>query len=106
MTLADFRLIVPPHTPFHVDGSINYPAVEMQAALFVENGINGVFVSGSTGEGQSLSNDERIKIVERWRELTNGTDLRSEEHTSELQSRRNLVCRLLLEKKKYQMHDI
>src|SRR5690349_24028889 len=27
--------------------------------------------------------------------------LRSEEHTSELQSRRDLVCRLLLEKKKY-----
>src|SRR5215469_17006637 len=31
--------------------------------------------------------------------LTPG-DLRSEEHTSELQSRRDLVCRLLLEKKK------
>src|SRR3712207_7921932 len=29
-----------------------------------------------------------------------GTDLRSEEHTSELQSRQYLVCRLLLEKKK------
>src|SRR5690606_1675918 len=29
-------------------------------------------------------------------------DLRSEEHTSELQSRENLVCRLLLEKKKKQ----
>src|SRR5438874_2910972 len=28
--------------------------------------------------------------------------LRSEEHTSELQSRRDLVCRLLLEKKKRQ----
>src|SRR5690554_7166033 len=28
------------------------------------------------------------------------TDLRSEEHTSELQSRPHLVCRLLLEKKK------
>src|SRR2546430_8921728 len=27
--------------------------------------------------------------------------LRSEEHTSELQSQSNLVCRLLLEKKKY-----
>src|SRR5690606_41549779 len=27
-------------------------------------------------------------------------ELRSEEHTSELQSRENLVCRLLLEKKK------
>src|SRR3712207_7796709 len=29
------------------------------------------------------------------------TQLRSEEHTSELQSRQYLVCRLLLEKKKY-----
>src|SRR5690606_40188335 len=30
--------------------------------------------------------------------------LRSEEHTSELQSRENLVCRLLLEKKKHASH--
>src|SRR2546430_9915095 len=32
--------------------------------------------------------------------LGNGGRLRSEEHTSELQSQSNLVCRLLLEKKK------
>src|SRR5262245_64342358 len=32
--------------------------------------------------------------------LTSLGDLRSEEHTSELQSLRHLVCRLLLEKKK------
>src|SRR5262245_65019207 len=33
-------------------------------------------------------------------------DLRSEEHTSELQSLRHLVCRLLLEKKKQKLiHD-
>src|SRR5690606_42130168 len=31
--------------------------------------------------------------------LLNGAAPRSEEHTSELQSRENLVCRLLLEKK-------
>src|SRR2546427_7871198 len=31
---------------------------------------------------------------------------RSEEHTSELQSQSNLVCRLLLEKKKYIRFDI
>src|SRR2546422_7846996 len=31
-----------------------------------------------------------------------GTESRSEEHTSELQSRLHLVCRLLLEKKKRQ----
>src|SRR3712207_8708951 len=30
--------------------------------------------------------------------------IRSEEHTSELQSRQYLVCRLLLEKKKYRQH--
>src|SRR5437899_7269809 len=33
-------------------------------------------------------------------------NLRSEEHTSELQSLRHLVCRLLLEKKKYNLHHI
>src|SRR5204863_7061045 len=32
--------------------------------------------------------------------LVGKADVRSEEHTSELQSRRDLVCRLLLEKKK------
>src|SRR2546427_1979686 len=31
-------------------------------------------------------------------------DMRSEEHTSELQSQSNLVCRLLLEKKKKKNH--
>src|SRR2546428_4857986 len=30
------------------------------------------------------------------------TEIRSEEHTSELQSRSDLVCRLLLEKKKHE----
>src|SRR3712207_8730160 len=38
--------------------------------------------------------------IEAVRELQHFTSLRSEEHTSELQSRQYLVCRLLLEKKK------
>src|SRR5690349_23608596 len=39
------------------------------------------------------------------RDLLLGRDrLRSEEHTSELQSRRDLVCRLLLEKKKTKIY--
>src|SRR3712207_8184324 len=33
-----------------------------------------------------------------------GDEVRSEEHTSELQSRQYLVCRLLLEKKKHKIH--
>src|SRR5699024_12650644 len=41
--------------------------------------------------------DNCSSIVER----TASGNFRSEEHTSELQSRFDLVCRLLLEKKKY-----
>src|SRR5690606_41617518 len=39
----------------------------------------------------ALLRRDRVRLVE---------EVRSEEHTSELQSRENLVCRLLLEKKK------
>src|SRR2546422_5472065 len=38
------------------------------------------------------------------REDRHDRELRSEEHTSELQSRLHLVCRLLLEKKKNYIH--
>src|SRR5688572_32470202 len=39
-------------------------------------------------------------------ELAQVVDPRSEEHTSELQSQSNLVCRLLLEKKKTSTHHV
>src|SRR5690606_41454259 len=41
---------------------------------------------------------EVVQVVDR--QQVGYVDARSEEHTSELQSRENLVCRLLLEKKK------
>src|SRR2546430_8402844 len=41
-----------------------------------------------------------------WLHLPGAYQARSEEHTSELQSQSNLVCRLLLEKKKYITHHI
>src|SRR5690349_23063874 len=45
--------------------------------------------------------DARDDVVgERLRRVLPHLTARSEEHTSELQSRRDLVCRLLLEKKK------
>src|SRR2546430_10544970 len=40
------------------------------------------------------------ELADRWNFYGNPSDFRSEEHTSELQSQSNLVCRLLLEKKK------
>src|SRR5690606_41640254 len=44
----------------------------------------------------------RLYQVRTRREMQVMNALRSEEHTSELQSRENLVCRLLLEKKKHE----
>src|SRR2546422_8388620 len=44
---------------------------------------------------QSLRRSRHVELTET---------LRSEEHTSELQSRLHLVCRLLLEKKKKNLH--
>src|SRR5207253_6240092 len=48
-----------------------------------------------------MSNEEISSAVNEKLELVNLPNTRSEEHTSELQSRGHLVCRLLLEKKNY-----
>src|SRR2546425_6313416 len=50
-----------------------------------------------TGEVHQL----RTEVSELSERMDFGAELRSEEHTSELQSLAYLVCRLLLEKKKY-----
>src|SRR2546430_8928028 len=47
---------------------------------------------------QSVPSYSPTKIVKIIKSLT-AREIRSEEHTSELQSQSNLVCRLLLEKK-------
>src|SRR3989454_5623441 len=48
---------------------------------------------------QALKSDTTVAVIAK-------TEVgRSEEHTSELQSPCNLVCRLLLEKKKSYLHD-
>src|SRR5690606_40906915 len=46
------------------------------------------------------NNGKSDRVLPGHRNQLNGNWIRSEEHTSELQSRENLVCRLLLEKKK------
>src|SRR2546430_10429720 len=50
---------------------------------------------GAQAAGRRSATDTRGRVPN-----ANGHQHRSEEHTSELQSQSNLVCRLLLEKKK------
>ena len=55
-----------------------------------ESKLQGVILAGSRAR-----NEAKAALAKSMHEFAR----RSEEHTSELQSRRNLVCRLLLEKK-------
>src|SRR2546430_9726366 len=54
----------------------------------------------AVSQGQTLTVEEMQQLIERADQ-----NKRSEEHTSELQSQSNLVCRLLLEKKKKRAGD-
>src|SRR5947209_13219975 len=55
---------------------------------------------GVREKADGLQEEQSPAHVERDRAREEGGEGRSEEHTSELQSRQYLVCRLLLEKKK------
>jgi N-acetylneuraminate lyase len=61
-----FRLIPAAFTPMTADGSIDFDVVEPYAAYLVEQGISEAFVCGTTGEGLSLTVDERLALVEAW----------------------------------------
>jgi N-acetylneuraminate lyase len=59
-------LIAAPFTAMNPDCSLNLPMIEHQASALAENGVNGAFICGTTGEGLSLTTDERIQIAEKW----------------------------------------
>src|SRR5437899_7839918 len=59
------------------------------------------FRQSSTQNRDAVDGSGRVIITDRGGARSSGRlGVRSEEHTSELQSLRHLVCRLLLEKKK------
>src|SRR5690554_450401 len=91
-----------------------FEAIEKLAQLACEHNCQAVLVAGDVFDAQTVS-DRTIRRVFNatrgfpgpWVMLPGNHDAalaesvwRSEEHTSELQSRPHLVCRLLLEKKK------
>ena len=62
-------LINAPFTPFYENGEVNYEPIEAYAKLLVKNGLKGVFINGSSGEGYMLTDEERMKLAERWMEV-------------------------------------
>ena len=67
-------LIAAPFTAFHADGALKLETITRQAARLREDGVRGAFVCGTTGEGVSLTLDERRAVTERW--CTEALDLR------------------------------
>lgn len=59
-------LIDAPFTPFHEDGSLNLAPIPEYAALLARNGLKGVFINGSSGEGYMLTEEERMQLAEAW----------------------------------------
>ena len=59
-------LIDAPFTPMLPDGEVNYEPIQAYADLLARNGLKGVFINGSSGEGYLLSDEERMKLAEKW----------------------------------------
>src|SRR3712207_7938745 len=74
----------------------------------LQPGLHEVVALAAARPGLDVDGDVRVLRGEVGGEpfgpLGAGLGVRSEEHTSELQSRQYLVCRLLLEKKKNKVH--
>lgn len=59
-------LINAPFTPFTQEGEVNYSIINAYADFLASNGLKGVFINGSSGEGYMLTEEERIKLAEKW----------------------------------------
>ncbi|MCQ2095507.1 MAG: dihydrodipicolinate synthase family protein [Bacteroidaceae bacterium] len=59
-------LIDAPFTPFDENGDINLKPIPAYAEMLKKNGLQGVFINGSSGEGYMLTPEERITLAEAW----------------------------------------
>jgi len=56
-------VIAPATTPFDADGDIDFAAAANQISWLIENGVHGVAVGGSTGEGHTLEAEEFRDLI-------------------------------------------
>lgn len=61
-------LIDAPFTPMLANGDVNPAPIPAYAAMLAKNGLKGVFINGSSGEGYMLTPEERILLAEKWME--------------------------------------
>ena len=59
-------LIDAPFTPFKQNGDVNLEPIPAYAQMLAKNGLQGVFINGSSGEGYMLTSEERMQIAEAW----------------------------------------
>jgi N-acetylneuraminate lyase len=59
-------LIAAPFTPMQGDGSLNLAIIPAYYEMLKANGVKGAFICGSTGEGVSLSLNEKKAVAEAW----------------------------------------
>ncbi|MGI6814867.1 dihydrodipicolinate synthase family protein [Bacteroides sp. KG156] len=59
-------LIDAPFTPFYENGEVNCEPIAAYAKMLHKNGLQGVFINGSSGEGYMLTDEERMRLAERW----------------------------------------
>jgi 4-hydroxy-tetrahydrodipicolinate synthase len=69
------RLLTAMVTPFKEDGSVDYDSAQRLAAMLVNDGSDGVVVSGTTGESPSLSDAEKIELLRAVRGAIPGKDV-------------------------------
>jgi len=63
-------LVAAPFTPMHPDGSINVSVIPAYYAFLKNNGVNGAFICGSTGEGVSMTMKEKKAVATAWADCT------------------------------------
>lgn len=65
--MAQFQgLIAAPFTPMHADGSLHLELIPRYYYFLKQNGVRGAFICGSTGEGVSLSVQEKKQVMDAW----------------------------------------
>ncbi|WP_072055257.1 dihydrodipicolinate synthase family protein [Aliivibrio fischeri] len=64
-------LIAAPHTPFDSSNSVNFEEIDKITKHLIKDGVKGIYVCGTTGEGIHCSVEERKAIAERWVSASN-----------------------------------